>query len=195
MTNVLIVIGSIGILLVNVLLIYFISRQVRHLYRPIITIKVLRREKHVEASPNVLESGDLYLVISNVSKNPAEKLKIQYAFLLENRKVTQVNKALRYLNPGEATREPIELGKILKEYPDLFREITERNETKKIPTKTLRLLLEITVTYNFPRYKIQDSYEIRWESLECLPDFENHPSILCWNRRDETYIYKQIEFY
>jgi len=135
------------------------------------------------------------LVISNVSKNPAKKLKVQYEFLLENRKISKVNKTLSYFNPGEALREPIELGKILKEYPDLFQEITEGNVTKKIPKKTLKLLLLVTVTYNFPPYRIDDSYEIQWDSLENLPDFKNHPSILCWNRREGTYIHKHSEFY
>lgn len=195
MTNVLIAIGSIGIFFVNVFLIYFIYRQVRHLYKPIINIKVLRREKDVEARPSVLEYGDLYLVISNVSKNPAKKLKIQYEFLLKNRKITAVNKTLSYLNPGEATREPIELGKILKEHPDLFQEITRGNQTKKIPKKTLYLLLGVTVTYNFPPYKIHDSYKIEWDSLETVPDFEIHPITLCWNKRDEIYIHKHSEFY
>jgi len=158
-------------------------------------IKVIRREKDVEARPSVLESGEQYLVISNVSKNPAKKLKIQYEFLLENRKVTQVNKTLSYLNPGEAIREPLELGKILKEHPNLFQEITKGNETKKIPKKTLYLLLGVTVTYNFPQYKIHDSYKIEWDSLETVPDFESHPMILCWNKRDELYIHKHSEFY
>ena len=195
MTNVFIAIGSIGILLVNLFLIYFIYKQVRHLYRPIITTKVIHREKDVIARPSVLEFGELYLVISNVSKNPVKDLKMRYEFLLEHRKIAEVSKTLSYFNPGEAVREPIELDKILKEYPDLFQEITKGNEIKKIPKKTLKLLLLVTVTYNFPPYKIHDSYEIRWDSLESLPDFKNHPSILCWNRREGTYIHKHSEFY
>jgi hypothetical protein len=195
MVNIVIAGANIGVFLINVALIYFIYRQVRHIYRPIITIKVIERKKDVQERPSVLEFGDLYLAISNVAKNPAEKLKIQYGFFLKNRKITEINKTLRYLNPGEATKEPIELGKILKDYPDLFQEVTRGNTTKKIPKKTLRLLLEVTVTYNYPRYKIYDSYEIEWDSLENVPDFENHPSIFCWNRRDETYIYKLSEFH
>ncbi len=188
-------IGSIGVFLANLVLITFIYRQVRHLYKPTITIKVIHREKDVEERPSVLEYGDLYLVISNVSKNPAKNLTIHYEFLLANTKITEVNKTLTYLNPGEATREPLEYGKIIKERPNLFQTVTRGNETKKIPTKTLKLLLDVTVTYNSPRYKIQDSYEVQWDSLENLPDFENHPSVLCWNRRDGIYIYKQSEFH
>jgi len=195
MTNVFIAIGSIGVLLANVFLIYFIYRQFRHLYKPIITIKVVRREKDIEERPSVLEYGDLYLIISNVSKNPARNLKIQYEFLLENQKLTEVNKTLSYLNPGEATREPLEYGKIIEECPDLFQTVTRGKETKKIPKKTLKILLSVTVTCNWPKYKIYDSYEMRWESLETLPNFEDHRGPLCWNRRDGTYIYKQSEFY
>lgn len=184
---------NIALLTVNFALICLIYTQVRHLYKPIITIKVIHREKDVEARPSVLEFEDLYLVISNVSKNPARKLKIQYKFLLENRKPIAVNKTLSYLNPGEATREPLEYGKIIKEHPDLFQTETRGDETKKIPKKTLKLLLDVMVTYNLPRYKLLDSYEVHWESLESLPDFEHHPSILCWNKRDGIYIYKRSE--
>ena len=180
---------------VNLFLIYFIYRQVRHLYKPIITIKVIHREKDIEERPNVLEYGDLYLVISNVSKNPAKDLAIQYEFLIENGRRTEINKNFSYLNPGEATREPLEYGKVIKEHPDLFQTVTKEKETKKIPNKTLRILLNVIVTYNSPKYKVDDSYEIQWDSLENLPDFENHPSILCWNRRSGIYIYKQGEFY
>jgi len=195
MANLLIAIGSIGVLILNVFLIYFIYRQFRHLYKPIITIKVVSREKDMEERPSVLEYGDLYLVISNVSKNQARRLAIHYEFLLGNAKIAQINKTLSYLNPGEATREPLELGKVIRERPDLFQEITEGKSTKIIPKKTLKLLLQVTVTCNFPEYKIDDSYEIHWDSLENLPDFENHPSTLCWNRRDGIYIHKHKEFY
>jgi len=188
-------ISAIGILLINVVLICFIYWQVRHLYRPIITIKIINREKGMEARPSVLEFEDLYLVISNASKNPAGKLKIQYEFLLENMKPIEVNKTLSYLNPGEATREPLDYGKIIEEHPNLFQTVTKGKETKRIPHETLRLLLNVTVTYNYPRYRIHDSYEMRWESLEALPNFENHRGPLCWNRRDGIYIYKHSEFY
>ena len=150
-------IGSIGVFLANLVLITFIYRQVRHLYKPTITIKVIHREKDVEERPSVLEYGDLYLVISNVSKNPAKNLTIHYEFLLANTKITEVNKTLTYLNPGEATREPLEYGKIIKERPNLFQTVTRGNETKKIPTKTLKLLLDVTVTYNIWSIDIEQS--------------------------------------
>ncbi len=195
MPNTFVAAGSIGVLIVNLFLIILIYRQVRHLHKPIITIKVIHRVEDIEARPGVLTLKDLYLAISNVSKNPAKKLKIRYEFLLENKSLTEVNKTLSYLNPGEATREPLEYGKIIKEHPDLFQEITRGKETKKIPKKTLRLLLDVTVTHDWPKHEIHDSYEIRWESLETIPDFKNHPSILCWNKRGQTYIYKQSEFH
>jgi hypothetical protein len=115
--------------------------------------------------------------------------------MLENIKPITVNKTLSYLNPGEATREPLEYGKIIKEYPDLFQTVTKGNETKKIPNKTLAILLNVTVTCASPRYKIHDSYEMMWDSLETLPNFENHRGPLCWNKRDGIYIYKQSEYY
>ena len=195
MTSLLTAIGSMGVFLANLFLIFFIyNKQVRHLYKPIITVKLMEQGKNVDAVPSVLETGDLYVIISNISKNPAYKLRMRYEFFLEDRKVVELNKSLDYLNPGEAIRKPVELGKILQDYPDLFQEISKLNITKKIPKKTLNILLNITVTYNSPKYTIQDSYEIHWESLESLPDFENHPSILCWNKRNNIYIYKHKEF-
>ncbi|MBA7479492.1 hypothetical protein ES707_22297 [subsurface metagenome] len=189
----LLAIASIGVLVVNLVLISFIYRQVRHIYRPIVTTKVISSEGSVDRTPSVLESGDLYLVVSNVSNNQAKNLKIGCEFWLGGEKIAQVNKLLRYLNPREATKELIPLGKIIDSYPELFEEIEVGKVTKKIPKKTLALLLKITVIHGFPRHKILDSYKIEWDSLETCPRFEDHPLILCWNIRDGLYIYKLSE--
>ena len=70
------------------------------------------------------------------------------------------------------------------------------NPTKKIPKKTLKIDLIITVRYNpifvnLFKYKIEDNYLIEWGSLESYPNFEDHPIFKCWNKRnDDFYIYK-----
>lgn len=181
---------TIAIVAANLFLVYFIYKQVRLAYKPIITTKIISREKSVDATASILEAGVLYLVISNASNNPASNLRIHYDFLLEDEKITEVNKVLRYLNPGEAIKELLGLGKIIRDHPGLFDEIEKGDTIKKIPKKTLKLFLNITVTYNFPKHKINDSYEIEWGSLESYPNFEDHPVTHCWNRRDGIYIYK-----
>ena len=181
---------NLAIVAANLFLIYFIYKQVRIYYKPTITTKIIRREEDVDSIPSVLESGVLFLVVSNASNNPASNLKIHYDFLLEDEKITEVSMVLRYLNPGEAAKELLDLGKIIRDHPELFDEIQRKGAIKKIPKKTLKLLLNITVAFNFPKHKINDSYEIEWGSLENYPNFENHPVIHCWNRRDGIYIYK-----
>lgn len=182
-----------AIVVANLLLVFFIYKQVRLVHKPIITIKIISRGKDVDATASVLESGELYLVVSNVSNNLASNLRIHYDFLLEDKKITEVNKVLKYLNPREAIREPLGLGQIIREHSELFDEVRRGDEEKKIPKKTLRLFLNITVTYNFPKHKIHDSYEIEWGSLESYPRFKDHPIILRWNRRDGLYIHKLDE--
>jgi hypothetical protein len=184
------VIANVGVLVANLFLIYFIYRQVRHIYRPIITTKVISHEASVEDTPTTLVSGDPYLVVSNVSTNQATNLKIDYEFWLRGRRITKLDKTVRYLNPKEATKDLIPLGKILRDYPELFAEVEQGKETKKIPKKTLALYLKITIAHGFPRYKIVDSYKIEWGSLENYPRFEDHPVTHCWNIRDSLYIYK-----
>lgn len=153
----------------------------------------MTENKKIDATPDVLETGDLYVIVSNISKNPAYFLSIVYKFYFEDKKTIEFNDNLDYLNPGEAIKKPLELVKILQDYPELFEEISKGNVFKKIPKKSMKILLDITATYNSPKYKLEDSYEIHWESLQSLPDFENHPSILCWNRRNNIYIYKHQE--
>lgn len=181
---------TVALVAANLLLVLVICKQVRLAHKPIITTKVISREKDVDATASVLETGVLYLVISNVSNNIASNLRIHWDFLLGNEKITGVSKVLKYLNPGEAVKELLELGKIIREHPELFDEVQRGDEIKKIPKKTLRLSLNVTVTYNFPKHKIYDSYEIEWGSLENYPTFKDHPTILSYNRRDGLYIYK-----
>ena len=189
MDNVLII-ANIGVLVATLFLIYLVFKQVRHIYRPIITTKLISREASVDATPTVLIAGDPYLVVSNVSTNQATNLRIGYEFKLGDKTIAQLNKHLPYLNPREATKELIPLGEIISSYPDLFEEIQDGKVTKKIPKKTLALFLRITVTHGFPRHRTTDSYKIEWGSLETYPRFEDHPIVNCWNIRDGLYIYK-----
>jgi hypothetical protein len=181
---------NLGILGANLLLISFIYRQVRHVYRPVLTTKVISRNQSVNSVPGVLKPGILYLSISNISNNLASNLRIRYDLSLENKKIIEENRVLKYLNPGEATKEPINLGKIIENHPELFNENQIENVTKIIPKKTLKLLLDVVVTHGFPKHEIKDSYEIEWGSLESYPNFEDHPVVFCWNRRNGMYIYK-----
>ena len=183
-------IANIGVLVANLVLIYFVYKQVRHAYRPIITTKVISREATVDETPTVLVVGDPYVVVSNVSTNQATNLKIGFEFWLESKRISQLNKSLRHLNPREATKEPVPLGEIIHTHPELFEVIEDGKGTKKIPKKTLALLLKVTVTHGFPRQRIIDSYKIEWGSLESYPRLEDHPVTNCWNVRDGLYIYK-----
>ena len=81
-------------------------RQVRHIYRPIITTKVASCEATVDETSTVLIAEDPYLVVSNVSANQATNLRIGYEFWLGDRRIARLNKPLRYLNPKEVTKEP-----------------------------------------------------------------------------------------
>jgi len=176
--------------------VYLSYESLMHINKPIITTKVISSEEGVDDTPEVLESGTLYVVISNVSKNQANNLKIGCELWLGNERLAHVNKPLRYLNPGEATKELVPIGEIVKNHPYLFEEIEKGRVTKKIPKKTLMLSLKITVIYGFQwqrRHKILDSYKIELGSLQNYPRFEDHPLTSCWNMRDDLYIYKLSE--
>jgi len=180
------------IAIVNIVLVIFVFLQVKHTYRPILMTKILSREKNVKDDPNVLEYGDLYSVVSNASPNLASNIKVEYTFLRTGKKLLQIRRRLSYLSPNEATREPLAIGEIITQYPELFEEHSKGDETKKIPKETLNLILEIQVRYRFGLlpYKIRDSYKIEWGSLKNYPDFKDHPILNCWNTRDGHYVYK-----
>lgn len=191
MNNVL-VITNVGVLVANFFLICFIYRQVRHIYKPVITTKALSFEASVEATPTTFVRDNPCLVVINESTNQATKLRISYEFWLRERRIAKLDKTLGYLNPKEAIKERIPLEEIHTKYPQLFEEVWQGEKVmKKIPKKTLSLHLKITIAHGgFPRHKIVDSYEIEWGSLENFPRLEDHPMISCWNRRDGFYIYK-----
>lgn len=185
----------------NVILILIIFAQFREQKRPIITTKIIEHEKKIKngtkAIPQILERGDsgLYLVVSNISNNVAFKMKIDYEFLLGGEKLADVSEKLDYLNPNEATYMILKFRKIMEKHPDLVEEITEEQTTKKIPKKTMKLLLNIYISYNpilgkFSPHETKDSYYIEWGSLERYPRFEDHPVIMCWNKRNNLYIEK-----
>lgn len=180
------------IAIVNIFLVAFVFLQVKHTYRPILTTKILSREKDVKDDPSVLEYGDLYSVVSNASPNLASKIKVEYTFLQTGEKLLQIRRNLSYLSPDEATREPLAIGELITKYPGLFEEHSKGDESKKIPKETLNLVLEIQVRYRFGLlpYKIRDSYKIEWGSLKNYPDFKDHPILNCWNTRDGQYVYK-----
>jgi len=91
------------ITIVNIVLVAFVFLQVKHTYRPILTIKILSREKGVKDDPDVLEYGDLYSVVSNASPNLASNITIEYTFLRAGKKLLQIRGILSYLSPSEAT--------------------------------------------------------------------------------------------
>lgn len=192
--DVLINYSSAIIAIANIILITFIFYQIRNQKKPVITTKVISREKKVGDRPDVLESGVLYLGVSNISNNQASDLKINYELNWGSGEI-KVRKPLVYLNSGEATKFVLGLSRIIDEHPALFEEKVKGRITKKIPKKSLKILLNVEVSYNpllhilFP-HRIKDAYEIEWGSLESYPNFEDHPVTLCWNRRDELYIYK-----
>ncbi len=167
-------------------------------------MKVLSMNKTIKDSPDVLEFGTLYLTVSNVSKNVATDIKINYQFYFRNpnNKLNPIKnqKKLNYLNPNESAKIFLNFGEIRERYPEYFERITVKNNiassiTKIIPKETLKINLIVEVKYNpifkhfFP-FKIEDEYEIEWHSLKTSPRFEEHPIIFCWNMRSGNYIYK-----
>lgn len=188
--------SNIIIAIANIILIIIIFRQLRDARKPILTTKIISGNKEVTDRSDVLESGKLYIVINNESKNIAKSLEIKYQFNFDG-SFRKVEKGfLSHLNPEEATKILLKTKSVREKYPALFEEVTEGNITKTIPKKTLKIVLIITVSYNpifanLFKYKIKDTYVIEWGSLESYPNFGDHPIFNCRNRRnDDFYIYK-----
>lgn len=181
----------------NIILIYFIFLQLRDARKPLITIKIIPRDKEVIDKPNVLESGTtIYLAIINNSKNVARSINIRYQFNFNGRSKKVKEKKLSHLNPEEATKIVLKTKTIREECPEIFEEVKEGGITKIIPKETMKMDLIVTVSYNpligsLYRYKLEDNYEIEWGSLKNYPNFSDHPVFNCWNKRNgEYYIYK-----
>ena len=194
--NLLVSYSSVIMAVFNVILIFFIFLQLRDSRKPLISTKIISREKEVTDRPNVLEEGDLYLAVTNDSNNIARAIDIEYQFNFNSYSIPKKEKMLSHLNPKEATKIILKCGWILDKYPDRFEEITEGNTTKIIPKKTLKIDLIVTIHYNpllgfLRKYKLEDNYVIEWGSRENYPNFNDLPVFNCWNKRNgEFYIYK-----
>ena len=103
MDNVLII-TNIVVLVANLFLIYLVFKQVRHIYRPIITTKVIPGDASVDATPTVLIAGDQYLVVSNVSTNQVTNLRIGYEFKLGDKTIAQLNNTYHISTPEKQQR-------------------------------------------------------------------------------------------
>ncbi|MFY1112676.1 MAG: hypothetical protein AB3K77_13495 [Methanosarcinaceae archaeon] len=183
------------IVIVNAILLIIIYNQLKDARKPIILTKIISRDKDVADRPDVLESGDQYIVITNGSNNVAKSLDIDYEFTFDKHPPVKDEYHLNHLNPGEATKILLKISSIIAKFPDLFEKQVRGNTTKIIPKETLKINLTITVRYNpifwnFGKYRITDNYSIEWGSLENYPDFKDHPIFNCWNMRDGIYIYK-----
>jgi len=179
----------------NVILISFIFLQLRDSRKPLIVTKIISKNKEVTDQPDVLEAGTLYLAITNASANIAKAIGIEYQFNFDGHSILKKEKMLSHLNPKEATRFLLKRGEVWEKYPDLFEEIIEGDTTKRIPKKTLKIDLIVTIHYNpllgFLKYKLEDNYVIEWGSRENYPNFDDLPVFNCWNKRNgEFYIYK-----
>lgn len=170
------------------ILICFVFLQLRDARKPIITTKIISRTKNVIDRPDVLESGTLYLVITNKSKNIAQSLSIEYQFKFGGRSIKVKAQGLSHLNPEEAASIPLKFKPIKEKYPDLFEKIVEGTKSRIVPKNKLNADLIITIHYNpligcLSKYKFEDNYVIEWNSR--IND------IKCWNKRnDGYYIYK-----
>lgn len=180
----------------NIILIVFIFHQLRDARKPIISTKIISRDKEVIHRPDVLESGTLYLAIINDSKNIARSINIEYQFDFNGGSEKVKENELSHLNPDEATSIVLKTLPIRQKYPDLFEEITKGNVSKIIPKETLNIDLTVTVYYNpfirsLFKYKLEDNYVIEWGSQKSYPNFDDLPVFNCWNKRSgEFYIYK-----
>ncbi len=194
--NLLVSYSSVIMAVFNVILISFIFFQLRDSRKPLIITKIIPRDKEVTDRPDVLEAGTLYLAITNDSNNIARDISIECKFNFNGNSVPKKEKMLSHLNPKEATKILLKSGEILKIYPDIFEEIKEGNTTKRIPKKTLKIDLILTIQYNpllgfLRKYKLEDNYVIEWGSRESYPNFDDLPVFNCWNKRNgEFYIYK-----
>lgn len=180
----------------NIILVIFVLIQIRDSRKPVIFTKILSREQEIDDRPEVLFTYTRYLTVLNRSRNLAKSLDISYQFSFNGRTIDVQEGKLSHLNPDEATKIVLKMQKIRESYPDSFKAITEGKITKSIPKETLKIDLKVKVRFN-PLFLslfgqiIEDNYYIEWGSLQSFPEFEKHPIIFCWNKRDgEYYIYK-----
>ncbi|AKB24660.1 hypothetical protein MSMTP_1191 [Methanosarcina sp. MTP4] len=182
----------------NLILVAFVFLQIRDSRKPIISINVLSRDKEQTDRQFVLESGDLYAIISNYSKNTARSLDIDCQFKFKDQFTTEndQNKKLDYLNPGEATRFFIQTSDFMEKHTEYFEEIEEGNTTIITPKETLRIDVSIKVRYNpifanHGKYETTDDYYIEWGHAIKTQDANYVTRFHCWNKRNKNfYIYK-----
>lgn len=187
--------------LVNVILVIFIYLQFRDSRMPNLTTEIVSYDGNVRKNASVLETGTLYLILTNKSKNVAKKVNIKFIFRFKGIEHKSEKKVLSHLNGGESLKVLVYFGEILKKYPDLFEEHTIReNQTWITPKEMLKIDLQVIITNNgiignVGAQKLEDNYYIEWweyqEEHKRSYEVGNLPTFFSWNRRDgEFNIYK-----
>jgi hypothetical protein len=183
----------------NLILIFFVFIQIRDTRKPVVSINVLSRGKEPTDRQLVLESGELYVIISNSSKNIARNMDINCKFKVGNEFITvnDDHKKLDYLNCGETARFILSVSKIIEKCPELFENIVEENTTITTPKKAIKMNLRIKVCYNpifydFGKYNVVDDYYVEWQPVTKVKDNDNFLPLNCWNLRNKNFYINKI---
>ena len=155
-----------------------------------VAIKVTSSDD-VNRPQKVLEYGDrFYIVVENNSNKRIGKTKLKYSFAFDGKEIA-FSEEIPFLNSKEKSRVLLKLGEIIKVCPELFEERIKGDVSKKIPKKTLKISLMLTLNrFNFLKIQ-EDSFFIEWGSMESYHNFKDHPVINIWNQRKGKYIYKR----
>ncbi|MBU2612434.1 MAG: hypothetical protein KKB62_01805 [Nanoarchaeota archaeon] len=169
----------------------FIALPYRNSLKPRLRIEIKDRDKKEVQS--CLEWKNLFLNITNISKNSAENIKIKLISKLEvketgYKKNLISNEEVAYLHPGEISPFPLKsISHMLEEVKDLFEIRKNKNYEMKVPKKNLTINLRVEVSST--GYKTYDDFYIEWYSMNSSPNWDA-PRILCWNKRKDKYIIK-----
>ncbi|MDW7733444.1 MAG: hypothetical protein SCH66_13585 [Methanolobus sp.] len=192
---------NIVLIIVNTIFIFILICQFREAKKPILSTHIVSNLKNETELPDVLESTSAYnfehqyVRITNVSKNEAKKIKLNYKVSLKNNptKFAEKTEELDYLNPSEMAQFLLDTKIVRDEFPDEFETVNLDDNTTLIrPKGKLEMNLDLFVEYNplflsIKKHTLKDSYTIEWSKLESEPYviFNN------WNKRNSHYISKK----
>lgn len=176
--------------------------QYRDSSKPLLRIEIKDREKDKEVQ-KVLEYGQLYSYITNLSKYTATKITASFNLKSEKREWSYCEE-VSYLHGREQWKKPLRFrllfekgyeseDKFSQDLTDDFERIhREDGSSIVVPKEDLKLVVTVKLTFNrtlFFSRTAQDEFYLVWHSMQSMPDFDSH-RIQSWNKRKGEYIRK-----
>lgn len=155
-----------------------------------VRLKIIGDPFDENRAQKVLENRPEYIVIENASKKRFPKSDLEVQFLINGKDTIRHVQNVEYLNPGEKTSILFRINWLMESKPNLFEKTTQEDTTVTTPIEPMKIVVKLFLRIHGFLEIQKDEYYMEFGSFKNYMRFQDHPVILLWNKRGNTYVYK-----